>query len=357
MPASPPITLCIVNHDGGHHLAASLPTVVDSHAEGEFDEIVLLDNASADDSIAVFQRACPEGRVVRLPENRSPGTARNAGLKAATHDRILFMDNDVRLTPGCVRELARALERTSDAVAAAPRVVYADAPEVIQYDGADCHFLGIMIPRHPDRPVSSCGKETSFANSIVSACFLLDRGRWRGGEFFDPTFRFYGEDHDFGIRARLSGHRLLAVPTALVVHGQGTPDLSLRPGGSYSSLRVTTLICARWQVILKNYAARTALGLAPCLVLYEGFQLAGAIHKGWLREWSRALLWTARHLPELLRKRRAVQARRVIRDRDILQGGPLPFRPELTRSPLERAALRLLNGILGRWWAMARRVL
>lgn len=61
-----------------------------------------------------------------------------------------------------------------------------------------------------------------------------------------------------------------------------------------------------------------------------------------------------RHLPATLRKRRALQRRRRVPDCDVLRGGPLPLRPELSQSGLERAAVRALDALTSAYWKRVR---
>ena len=123
-----------------------------------------------------------------MKENRGPGVARNAGLDAARNDRILFVDNDVILAPDCLDHLTRALNDHPAAVAAAPRVLYAQSRHVVQFDGANSHFLGLMALRNPDQRVEECDSRLTRTNSIVTACFLIDRRRWGESAPFDEDF-------------------------------------------------------------------------------------------------------------------------------------------------------------------------
>jgi hypothetical protein len=317
---------------------------------------MLLDNASEDGSVALFRNLLPEGVVVQMPDNRSPGNARNAGIERTRTDLVLFMDNDIELCTGTVELLSRALISVPEAVAAAPRVVYADNPTMIQYEGADCHFLAHMVLRSEDAPVGSTPPQTVRTQSLVSACFLLDRSRWPEARF-DPAFEFYYEDHDFGLRARLAGHQLLAVGEALTLHGPGTPALSLRPGGNYAPRRVKTMISGRWQTIIKIFSGRTILVLAPVLLVYELAQLGGVLKKGWWPEWLAAARTLRAQFSSLLASRRVIQSSRRVPDRCLLRGGPIPFKKELGDSRVERGALKLVNLLANGYWWMAKRLI
>ncbi len=345
----------MINYNGEAHLRRSLPAAV-ARAD-EFAEILLVDNGSTDGSIAFVERNFPMVRILRLGENRGAGAARNAGIRAAVSDRILLLDNDVVLLDGCAATLSAALDRHPRAAAAAATVLYARDPAIIQYDGADSHYLGLMILRHADVPLADRRVEVRTGNSLVTCCFMLDRRRLPEGVRFDEDYFYIAEDHDFGLQLRELGCEIVSVPDALVLHGDGTENLSIRQLGGYSRLRVFYTIRNRWLVILKHYSARTLLLLAPMLLVYEIAQLAGVIRKGWFREWREAAAWTIRHMPETLEKRRRIQQQRRLPDRAILEGGPLPLRPELVGSPGEDLARRLLDRLVSGYWRMVARLI
>jgi GT2 family glycosyltransferase len=206
-------------------------------------------------------------------------------------------------------------------------------------------MLGHMIPRSCEMPLGGTPGGTAEVNSMITACFLFDRAVWGERPPFDPSFIFNYEDHDLGVRSRLLGHTLLAVPSALCLHGSGTPGLSLRPGGQQFPLRVYCLMRNRWRIILQCFTGRTLALLAPMLLLFELFQLAGCIRKGWLGVWLRAAGWMVAHREVTAAARRTVQATRRIPDRDILRGGDIPFSRSLAQGWVERAACAGLNRI------------
>jgi GT2 family glycosyltransferase len=340
----------MVNHNGAQHLERSLAAARQSSLR--FDEMILVDNASTDRSLELVRQCYPEVTVLQLEQNDGPGAARNAGFRQARNDLILFVDNDVSIAPQCASELSAALSRRSGAVAAMPRVRYADRRDMIQYEGADCHFLGHMAPRHPDRALLGAVSDEVEVSSLITACFLLDRSLWGEQPPFDPSFIFNYEDHDLGVRSRVLGHRLIAVPSAVCLHGSGTAGLSLRPGGQQAPLRIYCLMRNRWRVILQCYATRTLLLMAPLLVLFELFQFAGCVRKRWLGVWFRAAGWMISNRGVIRAGRTRIQSARRVTDRAILQGGDLPFSRGLASSRVERAACWCFNRIAGSYWRL-----
>ena len=344
-------SLCIINFNGTKILPAALQAAC-SIAD-RFEAILVVDDCSTDGSVELVERQFPLVRVIRQDRNQGPGAARNTGIRQAPSDVIIVMDNDVALTEGCVDHLVAALATHPRAVVAAPAVLYAHQRDTIQYDGAECHFLGVQTLRDEDRPIEQVDQSVRNVGSLVSCCFAIDRSRQRPLELFDESYFIYFEDHDFGWRLRALGAEVLSVPQARCFHGTGTEGLSIRQLGTYSSRRVFYLIRNRWLCILKNFSLRTLLVMLPLLVFYEGAQFAIVVKKGWLREWWRSVTWVGGHLPQVLRERRRIQRARRVPDRELLMGGPVPFRRELSTSAIEVAARRLLDGVVQAYWKVA----
>lgn len=345
-------TLCIINYNGKNILPVSLPAA--AALAHRFETILLIDNGSTDGSAEMAEQEYPAVKVVRLGQNFGAGGARNAGLRRAPTDLILFIDNDVALTAGCVDHLLEALQTHPKAALAAAAVIYAHQRDTVQYDGAECHFLGIQTLLDEDVPLATLDTTVRSVGSIVTCCFLADRRKLPRDEYFDESFFYMFEDHDWGVRVRMLGPEILSVPAAQCFHGKGTEGLSIRQLGSYSSKRVYYIVRNRWLVILKNFSLRTLILLAPLYVFYDCAQLLVALKKGWMREYWSALRWMMGNLPTVLRERRRIQRLRRVPDREVLYGGPIPFRAELTTGKVEKLARDVLNGVASLYWKLAR---
>ena len=208
-----------------------------------------------------------------------------------------------------------------------------------------------------DRPIAAVPSAIREVGSFSTCAFLADRSRLPVGMTFDETFFYMFEDHDFGVRTRLRGSSVLSVTDAYCFHGAGTAGLSIRQLGTYSTKRVYYLIRNRWLVILKNFSLRTLLILGPYYLFYEFAQAVIVIKKRWYREWLQAARWILTNLPQIVRDRRQVQASRRLRDCDLLVGGPIPFRGDLTAGAVERFALGFLNGTARAYWAVASKLI
>jgi len=99
------VSVCVINFN----YARFLPDAIESALAQDHGnlEVLVVDDGSTDDSVAVAQRYAPRVRVIRK-QNGGQGSALNAAFTAATGDVIFFLDADDMLTPGTVRLAASA---------------------------------------------------------------------------------------------------------------------------------------------------------------------------------------------------------------------------------------------------------
>lgn len=349
-----PITLCLINHNGLTYLQQAFSAL--EALQTKFNEILVVDNASTDGSIAYIE-TLEQVNLIALSRNTGPAGARNAGYTQAKNDIILFQDNDICLTEGSAEALYNTLKQDHKTLITMPRVIYKSDPETIQYEGANCHFLGIMQLRQANVLCSQAATVTAQTSSLVSACFMIDRSRYQNQPLFDEGFIFNLEDHDLGVRVNLLGFNTMVVPAAKVLHDSGTPGLSYRPGNKVSATRMYCLIRNRWWIIWQYYSLRTLIVLAPSLLAYELLQFTGLIFKGWGREWMRAFLDTGKHTSQLNDKRKTYQRQRQRVDRDILRGGSLNFTQAINSSSLTRVVVKAFESFMFAYWSVAKKIL
>lgn len=340
----------ICNYNGEGYLAECVQAVL---AQGA-DEVIVVDDASSDGSLALLRRHFPQVELVALAENRGPCAARNAGMRAARHRWVLAVDNDAVLEPGVLSKLRAALEERPAVCVAQARSVLHDEPQRIHYDGGGFHYLGLIALRNFYTPLALAeGSGVVEAQALVAICALLDRDVVLAHGGYDEELFYLAEDLDLSLRLVLAGARLVSVEDALVRHRGGTAGLSFR-GGGYPRRRVFLHARNRRRILVKCLRVRTLLLILPAFALYELVWMLFALRKGELGAQLAGRLAFLRSLPSVLRARAAVQAQRVRRDRDVLVGGPLVLSPALVAGRGARTAARVLDRCLRAWWALVR---
>jgi GT2 family glycosyltransferase len=346
----PAVSAVVCNYQGERYLEECLRSVLAQ----EPDEVIVVDDASTDASVALVRERFPGVEVLVLARNSGPCAARNAGMRAARHRWVLAVDNDAVLEPGVLDKLRGALEARPEVCLAQVRSVLYDEPTRVHYDGGGFHYLGLIALRNSYVPLAqAAGTGVVEADALVAICALLDRDvvLLHGG--YDEGLFYLAEDLDLSLRLKLAGERLVSVEDALVRHRGGTEGLSFR-GGVYPAKRVFLHARNRRTILLKCYRARTLLLSLPALGLYELAWAVFALARGELGAHVAGQLAFLRSLPRVLRARAAVQAQRRRRDRELLVGGPLVLAPGLGARPAARVLARCLDACLRAWWRLVR---
>jgi GT2 family glycosyltransferase len=198
-------------------------------------EVVVVDNASADDSPDAVECLFPSATLVRLRENVGFGRANNVAFSHAQGQLILLLNPDVAVTPGCLGALVDFLCRHPEAGAVGPRLVRPDGrpdlaarrafptPEAALY-----RFTGLsrLFPRSARLNRYNLGaldpNREHAIDAGTAACLLVRRDAIGDAGLFDPDFFMYGEDLDLCYRIKAAGWEVYYCPAALAVHVKGT---------------------------------------------------------------------------------------------------------------------------------------
>jgi GT2 family glycosyltransferase len=256
----PLYTILIVNYNGSRHLGPCLSALEQQTFPRHRFEVVMVDNASADDSIARVRRDFPWVRIVRKDANEGFAGGNNAGLPFARGRFLVLLNNDTIPDPHWLEELAA---EAKPGQAAASKLVFAHDPTLLNSAGLELLRDGRGADRgfrHADRGQfeTPC---TVFAG--CGAAIALDLDTF-DGPLFDPRYFVYYEDLDAFWRAELGGRPAVYVPRSLVrhVHGGSAGDESplfrfyVERNRALTNLRNADLFLAVWNAM--GLAARVA---------------------------------------------------------------------------------------------------
>ena len=179
-----------------------------------FDEVVVVDNGSTDDSAALAESA--GARVLRLERNFGFAAAVNRGIEATRSDWVAILNNDVTLASNWLDTLLSATPQ--DASFAAGKILSASDPTII--DGVfDEISRGACAWRcgagKADAPVWNRPQDIRIAPMTAA---LFRRALFEEVGLLDEQFGSYLEDVDFGFRCALSGRHGVYVPSAVAHH-------------------------------------------------------------------------------------------------------------------------------------------
>jgi GT2 family glycosyltransferase len=332
------LSVVVVTFNSSAAVAAALPSLVAQL--GARDELVVVDNDSADDTLAVVRDLAPAATVLETGRNAGFAAAANAGAAEAHGDLLVFLNPDAKPAPGFADAIAAPLG-DDRGWTAWMGLVTSDSGRLVNTNGGVVHFTGIAWAGEAGAPAPGTldgPRETAF---LSGACLAVPRAEWERAGGFAEGFFMYHEDVDLSLRLRLAGGRLGVASSAIVDH-----DYEFAKGLDKWRL----LERNRWATILRCYPGRLLLVLVPALLVTELGLLAVAAAGGWLPQKVAAAGETLRWLPQLVRERRAIQATRAISAAEFARW----LTPDLDSRFLGRAGrLGALRWALRAYWRLA----
>jgi GT2 family glycosyltransferase len=305
------VVVAVATYNGRHLLETFLPSLA-AQEFGDFRTVVV-DDASADDTVEWLAREWPDVEVVALERNGGVTAAFNHCLRAAAGaEFVALFNNDMELDPRCIGELVRDLREHPGAGSATAKLLDFHDRDVLDGAGDLFRWAGTGWRRghgEPDRgqyerpgPIfGACGGAALYRRAAIEAV---------GG--FDESFFAFMEDTDWALRAQLAGWPCRYVPTAVAYHmGSATLGKGLTDFTRYQLWRN-----AIW-MIAKDYPAGALVRHAHQLLYVQAAQLALSARDRKLGVWWRAIRDAIRGLPAVLRRRRAVQRTRRVSVREL----------------------------------------
>jgi N-acetylglucosaminyl-diphospho-decaprenol L-rhamnosyltransferase len=285
------LSAVVVTYNSRAAVAVALPALCAQL--GPDDELVVVDNASTDDTVAAVRELAPAAKLVQSEHNAGFAAGANVGARAATGDLLVFLNPDATPAAGFVD----AIRVPRGDWSAWMGLVTAQAGRAVNTSGGVVHFTGIAWA---GQAAARGSREVAF---LSGACLAVPWREWERVGGFAEAFFMYQEDVDLSLRLRLAGGTLGVEPAAVVDH-----DYAFAKGPEKWRL----LERNRWATIVRCYPAPLLLALAPALAATEAALLVVAAAGGWLPQKLAAARETLRALPRLVRERRAVQATRTV---------------------------------------------
>jgi GT2 family glycosyltransferase len=282
-------------------------------------ELIAVDNGSADGTPALLEPHVT--RLIRNDGNRGFSAAANQGIAAARGELVLLVNPDCYLLPDYVARLIEAFREAGPAYGSATGLLLRARGYDIE-PLAEIDSMGIRMTRtgrHLDLEQGAAMKQVAtrfevFGVSGAAAMFRMAflRDAAIEGEVFDEDFFAYREDADLAWRGRLFGWRAFCEPRAIAYHVRRvTPQARRELPASINMHSVKN----RFLLRLKNQGRYLALRNLPFELARDLVVLAAAL----TIEWSSlpAFPWLWRNRARVAAKRREIQRRRKVTDRQL----------------------------------------
>ena len=239
------LAIVFVNWNGAAFLCRAVESIVAFPPTVEY-EVVVIDNASTDDSISLLRSNTAakkliennQLRIIENTENRGFGAANNQAFAATNTPFVLLLNPDAEITEGTIDRLIKTVQANSRVAAAGPKILNRDGSVQISvwrnppaaWDIVLSSLkLYLLLPRSVRGELLLGGhwdhnRERSVP-MLAGAAILVRRDVIETVGGFDERYHMYGEDHDWCLRITRAGWLLMFEPEAVVIHQGGCSSL------------------------------------------------------------------------------------------------------------------------------------
>ena len=221
------ITIVIINWNTRDLLRDCLESIYKTVRNITF-EIIVVDNASRDDSVAMLREEFPDVRIITNSENRGFAAANNQAFAVMKGRYALLLNTDTVLTGNAVNELFAFMENHDDTAMAGGQLLNRDGsrqnsianfPTILTLL-ANISLLEYLFPRRfPSKRYNH--KEPLEVESVIGACLLVRKKAIDEVGMFDERYFFFFEETDWACQMRAAGWKICHVPSAYIYHLQG----------------------------------------------------------------------------------------------------------------------------------------
>ena len=228
------VTIIIVNFNTYPYLTPCLDSINKEGLASDKLEVIVVDNASSDNSVVKLKRKYPKVRLIGNKENAGFSKANNQAVKKAKGDFILFLNPDTIISKGAINKVLDFILNHKDAGIATCRV---ELPTGEIDDAchrgfptpwnAFCQFTGLsgLFPKSIFLNGYHLGyRDLDIVHEIDSCAGAFMLVRKKDGDkigWFDEEYFWYGEDLDFCYRMRKANRKIYYIPAVKIIHFKG----------------------------------------------------------------------------------------------------------------------------------------
>ena len=315
----PYVSIIVLNYNGRAHLKECFESLRRIKYPKDRYEVIMVDNASSDDSVTYTKKNFPWVRILRLDRNYGFAEGNNRGAEIAKGEHIVFLNNDTVVHRDWLIELVKAAIENPKRICSPLMLDYYRKNRVLAgnikmtiFGTHVCAGRGTLYS-----PEKFTQVDTFFPDG---GSMLLKKETFEKLSKFESSYFMYGEDVAIGWKAWLLGYELVFVPSSIYWHKVGASS-----GGGNKGIYVYYCLKNSMTNVLKYPELQNSVVmLFWFLVVRSLWTLLEAVRNKRLSsvvEVLRAIYDFVKESPKILRERKAIQLRRVVSDKQLREKG------------------------------------
>ena len=299
-------SIVIPNLNGALFLESCLKSIqaaIKNCPQSKF-EIILIDNASTDNSIAIFKNFSDNYKI--LKSNYGFAAAVNIGINKAKYELVVVLNNDLKLDKNWFKNITET--KINQKIGTICGSVLNIDGSHFESQGLEFFYSGkaININNHKKFSLKLINQPSQIVWGASGAATVYKKSVIEKIGNFDETFFAYEEDVDLSLRLNMIGYQTLLLPNCLSYHQGGATSNKM---GNFRSYHDTK----NWHfIIIKNYSAQQFFQNLPSIFLERLKNLKYLVqstHPSYKVPLTLINLYIdiIKHIPKLLKKRKVMQ--------------------------------------------------
>jgi GT2 family glycosyltransferase len=227
----PDLSICIVNWNCSDYLRDLLESIEAGCEEVVF-EIIVVDNASTDDSASMVAAEFPHVQLIRNARHKGVAAANNQAAALSRGEFLLFLNNDTRIAPGSLTTLLRFFERHPEVSAVGPSLIFPNGKrqgcvrkrlsfQALLHRVLFLRWTGLFRAANREYQQADFNlNHSGYVEHVVGAALLVRRQQFMSIGGWDEAFEFHMDDVDLSSRLARFG-RMYYLADAQVLHWGG----------------------------------------------------------------------------------------------------------------------------------------
>ena len=228
--AAPRVAIVIVTYNSARDIDRALRSLADAPPATPH-EILVVDNASADDTVTRVRASWPGARLIASPSNLGFAAANNRGIRESSSELVLLLNPDTSVPRGAIDRLVAHLDARPDVAIVGPRIVDGEGRAELSFGSMIAPLTELrqkVLVVGNDRgvrPIVSMvdrmTRRTREVDWVSGACLLIRRADLEAAGLLDERFFLYTEDVDLCASVRRRGRTVLFTADVEIQHLRG----------------------------------------------------------------------------------------------------------------------------------------
>ncbi|MGB5748818.1 MAG: glycosyltransferase family 2 protein, partial [Desulfobacterales bacterium] len=273
LPEYPDVSVIILTYNGSEYIEPLLDSLLNQSYPQECTEILVVDNASTDETLSITRKNFSTVKVIALEKNIGYAAGNNQGLLHASHNLLVFLNQDTVCHPDFLESLVNVMLADKTLAACNPNIITPDQKELSDFNKNKYQKYLFLCDLSPfgygqNRIIS---QKAIYYTKLLSGCAFIIRRETvsKLGYLFDDRLWMYAEDTDLSLRIHNLGQKTGAIRGSIVFHLHNK-NMNIK---KTKLLLAAQAIMNRLYVFYKNMGGLEFLIYLPILFLGGSFKI------------------------------------------------------------------------------------